>query len=35
MYRKQLIRTDYRAGCPIVAVTVEAGDPDKPDARRR
>jgi AcrR family transcriptional regulator len=27
-YRQQLIRTDYRAGCPIVAVTVEAGDPD-------
>ena len=21
-YRKQLIRTDYRAGCPVVAVTV-------------
>ena len=30
-YRQQLIRSDYRAGCPIVAVTVEAGDPDKPD----
>lgn len=30
-YRKQLIRTDYRAGCPVVAVTVEAGDPDKQD----
>jgi AcrR family transcriptional regulator len=28
MYREQLIRSDYRAGCPIVAVTVEAGDPD-------
>jgi AcrR family transcriptional regulator len=28
-YRQQLIRTDYRAGCPIVAVTVEAGDPDR------
>ena len=28
MYRQQLIRSDYRAGCPIVAVTVEAGDPD-------
>jgi hypothetical protein len=27
-YRHQLIRSDYRAGCPIVAVTVEAGDPD-------
>jgi AcrR family transcriptional regulator len=31
-YRKQLLRTDFRAGCPIVAVSVEAGDPDKPDA---
>jgi hypothetical protein len=30
-YRQQLIRTDYRAGCPIVAVTVEAGDPDDPE----
>ncbi len=28
LYRQQLIRSDYRAGCPIVAVTVEAGDPD-------
>ena len=28
MYREQLIGSDYRAGCPIVAVTVEAGDPD-------
>jgi AcrR family transcriptional regulator len=31
LYRAQLISTDYRAGCPIVAVTVEAGDPDSPD----
>lgn len=31
-YRQQLVDTDYRAGCPVVAVTVEAGDPDKPDA---
>lgn len=31
-YRKQLLKSDFRAGCPIVAVTVEAGDPDKPDA---
>ncbi len=31
-YREQLLETDYRAGCPVVAVTVEAGDPDKPDA---
>ena len=30
-YREQLIGSDYRAGCPVVAVTVEAGDPDKPD----
>ena len=30
-YREQLMRTDYRAGCPVVAVTVEAGDPDGPD----
>ena len=30
-YRKQLLRSDYRAGCPVVAVTVEAGDPAKPD----
>jgi AcrR family transcriptional regulator len=28
-YRKQLLRSDYRAGCPVVAVTVEAGDPAK------
>jgi AcrR family transcriptional regulator len=31
-YRKQLLKTDFRAGCPVVAVSVEAGDPDKPDA---
>lgn len=31
MYRQQLIRSGYRAGCPIVAVTVEAGDPDNPE----
>jgi AcrR family transcriptional regulator len=31
MYRQQLMRSDYRAGCPIVAVTVEAGDPDNPE----
>jgi AcrR family transcriptional regulator len=30
-YRKQLLNSDYRAGCPVVAVTVEAGDPAKPD----
>src|SRR5947209_5814181 len=28
-YRKQLLHSDYRAGCPVVAVTVEAGDPAK------
>jgi AcrR family transcriptional regulator len=26
-YREQLERTDFRAGCPVVAVAVEAGDP--------
>lgn len=26
-FRKQLAATDFRAGCPIVAVAVEAGDP--------
>jgi len=31
MYRKQLQRSDFRAGCPVVAVAVEAGDPDKPE----
>ncbi|HET7666919.1 MAG TPA: TetR/AcrR family transcriptional regulator [Mycobacterium sp.] len=30
-YRKQLLRSDYRAGCPVVAVTVEGGDPAKQD----
>jgi len=30
-YRTQLVRSDYRAGCPVVAVTVEAGDPAKQD----
>jgi len=30
-YRKQLLKTDFRAGCPVVAVSVEAGDPDRPD----
>lgn len=30
-YRKQLRDSDFRAGCPVVAVAVEAGDPDKPD----
>lgn len=31
-YRKQLLKSDFRAGCPVVAVSVEAGDPEKPDA---
>ncbi len=35
LYRRQLIDTDYRAGCPIVAVTVEAGDPDNPERTTR
>ena len=35
MYRQQLIRSDYRAGCPIVAVTVEAGDPDNAERTTR
>jgi AcrR family transcriptional regulator len=30
-YRTQLARSGYRAGCPVVAVTVEAGDPAKQD----
>ncbi|MBA0048646.1 TetR/AcrR family transcriptional regulator [Mycobacterium sp. NPDC050853] len=30
LYRKQLVRTDFRAGCPVVAVAVEAGDPESP-----
>src|SRR6476660_1316577 len=30
-YRKQLLRSDYRAGCPVVAVAVEAGDPARQD----
>jgi AcrR family transcriptional regulator len=30
-YRTQLARSDYRAGCPVVAVAVEAGDPAKQD----
>jgi AcrR family transcriptional regulator len=29
-YREQLLGSDYRAGCPIVAIAVEAGDPDDP-----
>ena len=33
-YRTQLVRSDYRAGCPVVAVTVEAGDPAKAEGAR-
>jgi AcrR family transcriptional regulator len=29
-YRKSLIETDFRAGCPVLAVAVEAGKPDGP-----
>ncbi|WP_166905129.1 TetR/AcrR family transcriptional regulator [Mycobacterium sp. DL440] len=32
MYRKQLLGSDFRAGCPVVAVAVEAGDPQQADA---
>jgi AcrR family transcriptional regulator len=31
LYRTQLVRSGYRAGCPVVAVAVEAGDPAKQD----
>lgn len=27
-YRKHLLDTDYRAGCPVLAVAVEAGEPE-------
>ncbi len=27
-----MLNSDFRAGCPVVAVSVEAGDPDKPEA---
>jgi hypothetical protein len=27
-YREQLERSDFRAGCPVVAVAVEAGEPE-------
>ena len=30
-YRKELVRSEYRAGCPVVAVAVESGDPAKQD----
>lgn len=31
-FRKQLLNSDFRAGCPVVAVAVEAGDPDQGDS---
>jgi len=31
-YRANLLATDFRAGCPVVAVAVESGD-DEPDLR--
>ncbi|HEY7051214.1 MAG TPA: TetR/AcrR family transcriptional regulator [Mycobacterium sp.] len=30
-YKEQLLKSDYRAGCPIVAVAVEAGEPGNAD----
>lgn len=30
-FRDQLLASDFRAGCPVVAVAVEAGDPEKAD----
>ncbi|AFN62970.1 TetR/AcrR family transcriptional regulator [Mycobacteroides abscessus] len=34
-YRKQLVRSDFRAGCPVVAVAVEAGDPESPASSQK
>ncbi|WP_109549524.1 TetR/AcrR family transcriptional regulator [Mycobacteroides chelonae] len=34
-YRKQLVRSDFRAGCPVVAVAVEAGDPESPASNQK
>jgi AcrR family transcriptional regulator len=28
-YRRQLLQSDFRAGCPVVAVAVEAGGPER------
>lgn len=33
-YRDQLLASDFRAGCPVVAVTVEAGGPDERERER-
>jgi hypothetical protein len=30
-YRKNLIETDFRAGCPVLAVAVESGAPGQPN----
>ncbi len=30
-YRKQMLASDFRAGCPVAAVSVEAGEPGEPD----
>ena len=32
-YRQGLLDSDYRAGCPVMAVAVEAGDPDATNTR--
>lgn len=31
-FRDQLLDSDFRAGCPVVAVAVEAGDPEHTDS---
>ncbi|AKS34159.1 TetR/AcrR family transcriptional regulator [Mycolicibacterium goodii] len=31
-FRDQLLDSDFRAGCPVVAVAVEAGDPQRTDS---
>jgi AcrR family transcriptional regulator len=31
-FREQLLDSDFRAGCPVVAVAVEAGDPGRADS---
>ncbi|MBU9765204.1 TetR/AcrR family transcriptional regulator [Mycobacterium sp. TNTM28] len=31
-FRTQLLESDFRAGCPVVAVAVEAGSPDATDS---
>ncbi len=33
-YRKQLQRSDFRAGCPVVAVAVESGGPSNADPEK-